>query len=152
MKHLIGLTEIEEIYEMWSADSKIDDLELDTESLKIPNLHSKYVRMLTDERRQLQKMREMHKILYRDKTDYYSGRMCQEDLEERGWQPLDIRVLKSEVPKYVEGDVEVVRHLIQISEQDEKVKLLLSILDNIKWRSQQIKNAIDWRKFLGGAN
>jgi len=152
MKHLIKMTEIEEIYEMWSADSKIDDLELDTESLKIPNLHSKYVRMLVDERRQLQKMREMHKILYRDKTDYYSGRMCQEDLEERGWQPLDIRVLKSEVPKYVEGDVEVVRHLIQISEQDEKVKLLLSILDNIKWRSQQIKNAIDWRKFLGGAN
>jgi|TARA_R110000822_G_scaffold52235_13_gene135450 hypothetical protein len=152
MNHLIEMTEIEVIYQMWSEDSKIDDVALDDESLKIPKLHSRYVRILIDERRQLQKMRETHKILHRDKVDYYSGRMGQEDLDERGWQPLDIRILKTDVPKYVEGDRVVVNHLIQISEQNEKVQLLVSIMDNIKWRSQHIKNAIEWRKFLGGAN
>lgn len=151
MNHLIEMTEVEAIYQMWSEDSKIDDVALDEESLKIPNLHSKYVHLLTDERRQLQKMRETHKILHRDKVDYYSGRMSQEDLNERGWQPLDVRILKSDVPKYVDGDRIVVNHLIQISEQNEKVQLLVSIMDNIKWRSQHIKNAIEWRKFLGGS-
>ena len=151
MKHLIQMTDVETIYQMWSDDSKIDDVALDKESLKIPNLHSKYIRLLTDERRQLQKMRETHKILNRDKVDYYSGRMSLEDLEERGWEPLDVRILKSDVPKYVDGDAIVVRHLMQIADQNEKVLLLVSIIDNIKWRSQHIKNAIDWRKFLGGS-
>lgn len=151
MKHLIQMTDVETIYQMWSDDSKIDDVALDNESLKIPNLHSKYIRLLTDERRQLQRMRETHKILNRDKVDYYSGRMGLEDLEERGWEPLDVRILKSDVPKYVDGDSTVVKHLMQISDQNEKVLLLVSILDNIKWRSQHIKNAIDWRKFLGGS-
>ena len=63
-----------------------------------------------------------------------------------------MKILKSDVPKYVEGDRDIVKHLIQISEQNEKVQLLVSILDTIKWRSQQIKNAIEWRKFLGGSN
>ena len=148
--NLIELTLIENIYEMWSEDSSIDTLALDEESLKIPVLHSKYVRMLTDERRQLNKMKETHNILKRDKIEYYSGKMCEEDLEERGWVALDMRILKSDVPRYVEGDRDIVHHLIQISEQNEKVQLLVSILDTIKWRSQQIKNAIDWRKFLGG--
>ena len=152
MNHLIEMTDINDIYEMWSKDSKIDDVALDEESLKIPNLHSKYVRLLTEERRQLQKMRESHKILNRDKVDYYSGRMSQEDLDERGWEPLDVRILKSDVPKYVDGDAIVVKHLMQIADQNEKVQLLVSIIDNIKWRSQHIKNAIEWRKFLGGAN
>jgi len=152
MNHLIEMTDINDIYEMWSKDSKIDDVALDEESLKIPNLHSKYVRLLTEERRQLQKMRESHKILNRDKLDYYSGRMSQEDLDERGWEPLDIRILKSDVPKYIDGDSMVVKHLIQIADQNEKVQLLVSIVDNIKWRSQHIKNAIEWRKFLGGAS
>ena len=95
-------------------------------------------------------MKETHNILKRDKIEYYSGKMCEEDLLERGWVALDMRILKSDVPRYVEGDKDIVRHLIQISEQNEKVQLLVSILDSIKWRSQQIKNAIDWRKFLGG--
>jgi len=141
-----------DIYDMWGKDSQIDTLALDEESLKIPILHSKYVRLLIDERRKLNKMKESHNILKRDKIEYYGGKMCKEDLEERGWVPLDIRILKSDVPKYVEGDRDIVKHLIQISEQNEKVQLLVSILDTIKWRSQQIKNAIEWRKFLGGSN
>ena len=65
---------------------------------------------------------------------------------------MDVRILKSDVPKYVDGDAIVVKHLMQIADQNEKVQLLVSIVDNIKWRSQHIKNAIEWRKFLGGAN
>tara|TARA_B110000211_G_scaffold71433_1_gene82783 strand:- start:3977 stop:4432 length:456 start_codon:yes stop_codon:yes gene_type:complete len=148
---LIQITLIDDIYELWGEDSKIDSLALDEESLKIPVLHSRYVRILSDERRHLNKMRETHNILKKDKLEYYSGKMCQEDLEERGWAPLSVRILKSDVPKYVEGDKDIVRQLIQVSEQNEKVLLLVSILGTIQWRGQQIKNAIDWRKFLSGA-
>ncbi len=97
--NLIELTLIENIYEMWSEDSSIDTLALDEESLKHPVLHSKYVRLLTDARRHLNKMKETHNILKRDQIEYYGGKMCEEDLQERGWEPLDVRILKSDVPK-----------------------------------------------------
>ena len=38
---------LEEIQESWSSDSKIDDTELDNESLKIPELHHKYFRIFS---------------------------------------------------------------------------------------------------------
>ena len=38
---------IEELQNIWSKDSKIEDTQLDIESLKIPTLHSKYLKMLT---------------------------------------------------------------------------------------------------------
>jgi len=150
--NLIEVTHIEDIYKMWDEDSKIDTLTLDEESIKTPALHSKYVRILGDERRQLKRMLLTHKILERDKTEYYQGKMCEDDLTERGWIPLDVRILKSDVPKYVDGDKDVVKHLIQISDQNEKVELLVSIIKTINSRNWDIRNAIEWRKFLGGVN
>ena len=47
---------LEEILESWSKDSKIDNTELDKESLKIPSLHNKYLKMYTSENLLLRKM------------------------------------------------------------------------------------------------
>ncbi len=80
-------------------DSKIDDLELDQESLKIPQLHSKYMRIITEENSILSKMMYAHKMLERDKFEYYAGKMCDEDLQERGWEPLNLKIMKNDIPK-----------------------------------------------------
>ena len=124
MPNLIQLTLIDDIWNMWNDDCPIDELILDTESLNIPKLHAKYSRILMDENRHLSKMRETHKVLERDKYEYYQGKMCQEDLEDRGWEPLQIKILRTDIPRYLNGDTDVVRHLIQISEQTEKVRRL----------------------------
>jgi hypothetical protein len=144
---IIGLMAIEEIHELWSEDVKIDDLELDFESLKIPQLHSKYMKILTNENRQLYKMQYTHAALARDKLEYYQGKMCEEDLEERGWEPLTLKVLRADAPKYVEGDNDIIKHLIQIADQREKVVLLNSIIASVNSRSYIITNAINWKKF-----
>ena len=144
---IIGLITIEEIHELWSKDANIDDLELDLESLKIPQLHSKYMKILNGENVQLSKMQYSHKALERDKLEYYQGKMCEEDLQERGWQPLALKVLRGDAPKYVEGDKDVIRHLIQIADQKEKVILLRSIVESVNSRSFIINNAIRWKQF-----
>ena len=46
---------IDSITEQWIADAKIDDVELDTESLKIPSLHAKYLKLLYQEKLKLKK-------------------------------------------------------------------------------------------------
>ena len=142
--------DIEEIQSLWSADSKIDDLELDLESLRIPQLHSKYMNILNAENRVLYRMTQTQKMLERDKLEYYLGKMCEEDLEERGWEPLSLKVLRADVPKYIEADKDVVRHLIQIADQKEKVTQLRSIIESINSRSFIINNAIRWKQFTNG--
>ena len=37
---------IEEIMDMWTQDARIDDVDLDRESLGVPNLHAKYLKVL----------------------------------------------------------------------------------------------------------
>ena len=40
--------DLETINQMWSNDSKIDDVMLDQSSIKIPQLHQKYLTLLTE--------------------------------------------------------------------------------------------------------
>jgi hypothetical protein len=143
---------IEMIHELWDVDSKIDDLELDLESLKIPQLHSKYMKIMNDENRILNRMMFTHKMLEKDKFEYYSGKMCQEDLDERNWQPLALKILKGDVAKYVDGDPNIVQNLVMIGDQREKVGLLSSIIGSVNNRSFTISNAIKWKQFTNGIN
>ena len=144
--------DIDEIHALWSKDSKIDDLELDLESLRIPQLHSQYMKILNVENKVLYKMTYTQRALERDKLEYYLGKMCEEDLEERGWAPLTLKVLRAAASKYIDGDRDVIRHLIQIADQKEKVTLLRSIIESLNSRSFIINNAIKWKQFISGVN
>jgi hypothetical protein len=143
---------LEMIHELWDVDSKIDDLELDLESLKIPQLHSKYMKIMNDENRILSRMMFSHKMLEKDKFEYYSGKMCEEDLEERNWKPLTLKILKGDISKYIEGDPDIIQNLVMIGDQREKVGLLSSIIGSVNNRSFQITNAIKWKQFTNGIN
>ena len=48
-------------------DLKIDDTELDMESIRTPQLHNKYLKYYTKYSLQLKKLQDDSKILYRDK-------------------------------------------------------------------------------------
>ena len=146
------MMDIEEVHKLWSEDSNIDEVELDTESLKIPQLHSKYMVFFTEENRLLSRMIYGHQALERDKLEYYQGKMCQEDLDERGWEPLSLKVLKGDIPKYIAGDSHVVTNLVRIADQRELVSLLNTIVTNINNRSFMIANAIKWKQFTSGLN
>ena len=71
---------LDEIQTMWVSDSQIDRTELGEESLKIPQLHSKYYNLFSAERMALRKMEQEYKELYRIKFEYYNGTISEEDL------------------------------------------------------------------------
>ena len=81
---------LEEIQQLWSEDCKLDKTELSTESLNIPVLHNKYLKMLIPENLLLKKLKLYHQTLERDKFEYYAGKMCEDDIEEHGWEPFPI--------------------------------------------------------------
>ena len=140
----------DDIRKMVEKDMVIDDSELDLESLKIPQLHNKYLNLFHDERILLRKLEVNRRELIRDKWEYYSGKMSEEELNERGWQPFQLKVLKQDLDMYIQSDPDVTTIDDRITLQKEKVDYLASIVKSISGRGWEIKNAIEWRKFTSG--
>lgn len=142
---------LDEIHQMWSDDCNIDRLELGEESLKIPKLHSKYLRVYSEERLILKRLEEERKEFVKLKYDYYRGILPEEDLKANGWLPFQLNVLKSDVPMYLEADQEIVKLNLRVAVQQEKVDTLEAIIKSISNRSFLIRNAIEYEKFKVGA-
>ena len=143
---------LEEIQELWNRDREIDYTELGTESIRIPQIHDKYLKIYTDERIKLRGLEFELSKLVRAKTDWYAGRMSQEDLEERGWDQFLGRLLKNEISNYIESDNDVIKINQHIAILQEKNNYLDSIIKMLNNRGFQIKNALDWLKFSHGTN
>ena len=143
---------LEDIQELWHRDSEIDYTELGTESIRIPQIHDKYLKIFTDERIRLKGVEFELSKMVRTKTEYYSGKMSQEELEQRGWEQYLGRLLKNEIANYIESDDDVIKLKQQLVVLQEKVNYLDSVIRMINNRGFQIKNALDWLKFSHGNN
>ena len=141
---------ITEITELWKADSQIDRTELGDESLKIPKLHSKYYNLFIQERLLLKKLEGDYKQLYRVKFEYFNGILSEEELEEYNLEPFALKVLKSDLPIYIESDKDLQTLQAKIAVQKEKIDFLESIIKSLTNRGFQIKSAIDFMKFQHG--
>jgi len=141
----------EDIQALWDQDSKINPVDLATESLRVPELHNKYYKIYTQERLLLNKWELELKVVYKEKYEYYMGIMDEEDLKTNGWEPFALKVLKADLPIYLESDLDMVNATKKIVLQKEKINFLESIIKNLNNRGFLIKNAIDWNKFTNGS-
>lgn len=141
---------IDEIVESWREDSKIDDLNLDKENVRIPSLHSKYVGMMVDENKSLRTLIRDRAILRRLLRSYYLGKADADDLEKLGRDQFYEKILKNELNEYMDTDELMIRINAKISTQEEKIDVLKEIIRSINSRGYQLKNAIDWHRLTLG--
>ena len=140
----------EEIQKLWSGDCHIDETELSQESVKIPQLHNKYLILFHDERLRLRSMRFDHSKLLKVKREYFSGRMDATELEAYDWEPFQYKLLKADIQEYIDADDDIIEGKKKISLQEEKVDYLEAIVKGLSNRGYLIKNAIDWKRFTEG--
>ena len=138
----------DELQQLAEKDLKINDTELDLESLKTPQLHNKYLKHLTKFKLLLTRAEDEFTRIKRDKWEYYTGKA---DPAVYQLKPFNLKILKQDIDKYIESDEEWIK-------ANQKVKYLETIVDfldrtlrQITNRTFTIKNAIDWRKFTSGA-
>ena len=141
---------IEDIMEMWTKDSSIDETELATESSNIPVLHNKYLKIFMAERIKLFSAKAELKKKRRVILEYYLGELDQEELKELDREPFYKKLLKNEVDLYIDSDDALTEQSLRVSVQEEKVNYLEAVLRQINNRGFQIKNAIDWNRFITG--
>jgi hypothetical protein len=144
---------IEDVLEMWKTDSEIDELKLDEASQESARLHSKYLEMLSVTRLQLKKKEAEFKVLLKDKFLWYNGKMSKDEMDARGWSydPLNgLKVLKGDMDRFYDSDPDIQNAQMKIDYLKELVATLEEIMSNIRFRNNNIKNMIEWRKFTSG--
>ena len=142
--------DISEIRKLVAEDMPIDDTELDVESMTIPQLHGKYLNFYLDEKLVLQKLNSDYYRLKKTKWEYYTGKLDEDQLEEYGWEPFQFKILKQDIDLYMDSDEDLQKLSNRVVYQKEKINYLDSILKSINNRQWNIRNAIEWRKFING--
>lgn len=141
---------LEEINELWAKDAKLDESSLGSEALKIPNLHNKYYTIYIKEVLRVKKLKSELKELEMAKFEYYTGTMAEEDLKIRGWKPNSLKIMKSEVARYIDSDKDIINLSLKIDYHSSIASYLEDIIKQINNRNFIIKSAIDWAKFTQG--
>lgn len=141
---------LNELQEIWSNDCQIDNTELDKESLKIPQLHSKYYKIYSLEKLKLKKIQNEAKKLRKLKWEYYKGILDFDEMNKLGWEPIQLKILNNDLDKYVDSDDDIIEMNLKIAYRQEVVSFAEDIVKSLYSRGFNIKSAIDFLKWTGG--
>ena len=141
---------LSEYRQMVDVDLNINQTELDTESLRTPQLHSKYLNFFSDEKLILSKLDGEYRVIKKYKWLYYTGKLSQEELEQFEWQPFQLSVLKTDIDKFMDADEDIQKIYSRMQYRKTVVDYLDSIIKIISNRQWNIRAAIDWLKFTNG--
>ena len=139
---------IEKIQEMWEKDSHIDPDNLHDESLKIPQLHSKYYTLYNTITLLREKARESYAKVRLERYNYYTGKATAEVYAEEPF-PYKVRE-KDAIQRHLDADDKMNKIDMKIKYYDVMLKFLEEIIRAVSNRTYQIKNAIEWNKFQAG--
>jgi hypothetical protein len=140
-----------ELQDMWSEDCKINEMNLGQESVKTPNLHAKYLNLLSSTKLNLRKAESDYLNCRRKKYKYYRGEMTQAELEEEGWEQWQgNKPLKNEMDEFLQVDPELIKFMDKVEYFKTVLYQLEQIIRSLNSRTWDIKNAIEWSKFTNG--
>ena len=139
---------LDELQAQAEKDLKIDDTELDLESLKTPQLHSQYLKTYSTYALMLKKAEGDYSKLHIKKWLFFTGKAEPEEYKEKNF---DLKVLRQDVDKFIDSDDEIIKLKKKIEYLKQICHYCESTLKQINNRTFQIKNAIEWKKFTMGS-
>jgi len=142
---------LKELQDMWAEDSKIDELNLGSESTRIPELHSKYLNHMSNVRLQLRKSEAALLKLRRIKMQYYRGELSKQELDALSWeQYLGPKPLKQDMNEMLDADDDIIEQMNKVEYIRTVADFLERVMRYLNSRTWDIKNSIEWTKFTNG--
>ena len=138
---------LDEFYNDTKQDLTIEESELDRESLRTPYLYDKYLKMYQKTKLHLREVEQKYNEIRLEKHRYYSGNA---DPEVYKKSPFGIKVVKQDLEMYLNADPDLAKATDLVEYVSAIKDFLEKTLKNIENRNWNIKNAIEWRKFLSG--
>ena len=139
---------LDELQAQAEKDLKIDDTELDIESLNSPIIHAKYLKHYSTYSLMLTKAQSEYNQLYKKKWVFYTGKADPEEYKETNFE---LKVLRQDVGTFIEADEEIIKQTQKVSYLKTVCNYLENTLKQVNNRGFQIKNAIDWKRFTEGS-
>ena len=139
---------LDKIQSMWQEDCKIDIDNMHEESIKVPQLHSKYHEILNNLILLRTKAQKIQKSVRHERYEYYSGK-ADPEVYEREPFPKKVRD-KDALIRYMDADDRVSEANLKVEYYDVMINYTECILKQISNRTYQIKNSIEWNKFQAG--
>ena len=123
---------LDKIQSMWQEDCKIDIDSMHEESIKIPQLHSKYHEMLNNLILLRTNAQKIQKSVRHQRYEYYSGK---EDPEVYEKEPFPKKVRdKDALIRYMDADDRVSDANLKVEYYDVMINYTESILKQISYR------------------
>jgi hypothetical protein len=141
---------IRDINAEWAKDSVIEISDLTDAARAVNVLHAKYLRMLTQAKLELRVAQTDYFRLRGVKGRYYRGELTKKELDEKGWQQFQKKLLKAGVEEAMQEDEEMIKSETILNYRKVKVEQLESILKAINGRSHDIRNTIQFYTYQNG--
>ena len=138
---------LEDIQTSISEDSNLDSTELGKESLRIPNLISKYLNLRSKENILLKQLESNQAIDFKKRWEFYLGKAPPKDYKD---EPFDHKVLRSDIEIYLKADKVLQEWDNKILMQRSKIDIIDQFVKELGQRGWNIKNSIEWIKLMNG--
>lgn len=139
---------LEQLQDLWKKDSEIDPDRYGEESIKIPQLHMRYMEFYNTFSLMKKDREGEMKGLWKQKWIYYKGKAPSSVYKE---MPFDFKLTtREEINMFIEGDEDIRKLQLKIGYIEQVIFFLDGVLRQINGRNFQIKNAIEWDKFQSG--
>jgi hypothetical protein len=144
-------TAIADLVEMWDKDAEIDQTDPGTEILRIPLLHSKYVKQHMAHSLAAKSCAIEFSRIKKIKWEYYTGKLNgdEEILKKYNLEPFRF-TLKGDVSTYLESDEDLSRITAKKALHDQAVEFCSLVVKELNARTYQLRAFMDWEKFIQG--
>ena len=129
--------DFDEFIQMVEDDFNLEMHNLETKLLKIPNLHSKYLKFFYKEKGKLIELERELRELYRKKWYFYKDE-------------YEYKLELKHIEWHIESDEEYSPLLFKFNKQKQRVDFFESLVKKSNTLSFDIKNLIEYKKFLSG--
>ena len=141
---------IDALMKEWSDDGAIDSTSMEKELLKISHLHGKYLNIMYFHRHLLRKMETDYKIMKGLREDYYQGHLSKEELDERGWEPMQHVLSNPQIARKLDTDPELNKLLLKRVAHEEIVSYCENVLKSLNNRTWDLGNYVKYLQMTNG--
>jgi hypothetical protein len=141
---------LDELIKIAEEDMKLDKSSLDSESLKTPRLHNKWLKLLYSRKDILFALELKRKNVYKRLWLYYNGKSSPDVYDKKG--SFDLKVLKTDLGIFIDSDDELSAIDVQIHVVKQEIEFCVKTIDELNRRSFHISNALRFLNFTNGIN
>jgi len=141
---------IDVLMSSWAEDSHIDASAMEIELLKISHLHGKYLNVMSYHRHLMRKMEADYKLMKGLREDYYQGHLTKEELDERGWEPMQHVLTNPQIARKLETDTELNKILLKKVAHEEIVSYCENVLKSLHNRTWDLGNYTKYIQLTSG--